>query len=417
MKPIFPVPNLPPHAGAIGTQGERVDDSWRIVGGRQGMGEGGMTKRMTIMLIAVVVVFGGVFGFQIFKNAMIKKFMTAMAPPPQTVSTVMAATQDWQPQIEAVGSLRAANGADLSFEVSGIVKELHFHSGDDVAAGDLLATLRADDDIAKLAQLQATAALSEINRQRNLEQFKIKAVSQATLDSDAANLKNSKGQVAEQEAVIAKKMLRAPFAGHLGVRAVDIGQYISAGTTVVTLQALDPLYADFFVPQQALKQIGLEQAVTIKVDTYPDRDFAGTITAINPKVDPATRNVQVRATLKNPDRLLLPGMYATVNVAAGEKQRYVTLPQTAVTYNPYGETVYIVDDKGTNPQGQPQLTARQVFVTAGLKRGDQVAILSGIEEGQTVVTAGQMKLRNGAPVMVDNTIRPTADANPIPIDQ
>ncbi|HLK84235.1 MAG TPA: efflux RND transporter periplasmic adaptor subunit [Xanthobacteraceae bacterium] len=376
-----------------------------------------MTKRMTIMLIAVLLVFGGVFGFQIFKNAMIKKFMTSMAPPPQTVSTVTAATQDWQPQIEAVGSLRAVNGADLAFEVSGIVKELHFNSGDEVAAGDILVKLRADDDIAKLDALKATAALSEITLQRDQEQFKIKAVSQATLDTDSANLKNAKAQVAEQEAVIAKKTLRAPFAGHLGVRAVDIGQYISAGTTVVTLQALDPIYADFFLPQQTLNQIRLEQAVTIKVDTYPNKDFAGTITAINPKVDPATRNVQVRATLKNPDRLLLPGMYATVNVAAGEKQRYVTLPQTAVTYNPYGETVYVVDDKGTNPQGQPQLVARQVFVTAGLKRGDQVAILSGVEEGQTVVTAGQMKLRNGAPVMIDNTIRPTAEANPIPIDQ
>jgi membrane fusion protein, multidrug efflux system len=386
-------------------------------GHRQRKGEGGMTKRMTIMLIVVGLVFGGVFGFQIFKNAMIKKFMSAMAPPPQTVSTVTAATQDWQPQIEAVGSLRAVNGADLAFEVPGIVKELHFTSGDDVAAGDVLVKLRADDDIAKLAALQATAALSEITLQRDQEQFKIKAVSQATLDTDGANLKNAKAQVAEQEAVIAKKTLRAPFAGHLGVRAVDIGQYISAGTTVVTLQALDPIYTDFFLPQQALNQIRLEQTVTIKIDTYPNRDFAGTITAINPKVDPATRNVQVRATLKNPDRLLLPGMYATVNVAAGDKQRYVTLPQTAVTYNPYGETVYTVDDKGTNPQGQPQLVARQVFVTAGLKRGDQVAILSGIEEGQTVVTAGQMKLRNGAPVMVDNTIRPTADANPIPIDQ
>jgi membrane fusion protein (multidrug efflux system) len=376
-----------------------------------------MTKRMTIMLIVVGLVFGGVFGFQIFKNAMIKKFMSAMAPPPQTVSTAVAAMQEWQPQIEAVGSLRAVNGADLAFEVPGIVTELHFNSGDDVAAGDVLLKLRADDDIAKLAALQATAALSQITLQRDQEQFKIKAVSQATLDTDGANVKNAKAQVAEQEAVIAKKTLRAPFAGHLGVRAVDIGQYISAGTTVVTLQALDPIYADFFLPQQALKQIGLEQAVTIKVDTYPNRDFAGTIAAINPKVDPATRNVQVRATLKNPDRALLPGMYATVNVAAGEKQRYVTLPQTAVTYNPYGETVYIVDDKGTNPQGQPQLIARQVFVTAGLKRGDQVAILSGVEEGQTVVTAGQMKLRNGAPVIIDNTIRPTADANPIPIDQ
>ena len=376
-----------------------------------------MTKRMIIMLIAVGVVFGGVFGFQIFKNAMIKKFMSAMPQPPQTVSTVTAAIQEWQPQIEAVGSLRAVNGADLAFEVSGIVKELHFKSGDDVATGDILLKLRADDDIAKLEALKATAALSEIVHQRDQEQFKIKAVSQATLDTDAANVKNAKAQVAEQQAVVDKKTLRAPFAGHLGVRVVDIGQYISAGTAVVTLQALDPIYADFFLPQQALNQIRLEQVVTIKIDTYPNGDFAGTITAINPKVDQATRNVQVRATLKNPDRLLLPGMYASVNVAAGGKQRYLTLPQTAVTYNPYGETIYVVDDKGKDPQGRPQLIARQVFVTAGLKRGDQVAILSGVEEGQTVVTAGQMKLRNGAPLVIDNTIRPTADANPTPIDQ
>ena len=376
-----------------------------------------MTKRMIIMLIAVGLVFGGVFGFQIFKNAMIKKFMSAMPQPPQTVSTVTAAVQEWQPQIEAVGSLRAVNGADLAFEVSGIVKELHFKSGDDVAAGDILLTLRADDDSAKLEALKATAALSEIVHQRDQEQFKIKAVSQATLDADAANLKNAKAQVAEQQAVVDKKTLRAPFAGHLGVRVVDIGQYISAGTAVVTLQALDPIYADFFLPQQALNQIRLEQVVTIKIDTYPNGDFAGTITAINPKVDSATRNVQVRATLKNPDRLLLPGMYASVNVAAGGKQRYLTLPQTAVTYNPYGETIYVVDDKGQDPQGRPQLIARQIFVTAGLKRGDQVAILSGIEEGQTVVTAGQMKLRNGSPLVIDNTIRPTADANPTPIDQ
>jgi membrane fusion protein, multidrug efflux system len=376
-----------------------------------------MTKRMTIMLLAVGLVLGGVFGFQIFMKTMVKKFMSAMPQPAQTISTATAAMQEWQPQIEAVGSLRAVNGADLAFEVSGIVKELHFNSGDDVAAGDILVTLRADDDIAKLDALQATSALSQINHQRDQEQFKIKAVSQATLDTDAANLKNAKAQVAEQEAVIAKKTLRAPFAGHLGVRAVDIGQYISAGTTVVTLQALDPIYADFFLPQQAFNQIRLEQAVTIRVDTYPNQDFAGTITAINPKVDPATRNVQVRATLNNPDRRLLPGMYATVNVAAGEKQRYVTLPQTAVTYNPYGETVYLVDDKGKDPQGQRQLIARQVFVSAGLKRGDQVAILSGVEEGQTVVTAGQIKLRNGSPVVIDNTIRPTADADPIPIDQ
>jgi membrane fusion protein, multidrug efflux system len=372
---------------------------------------------MILMLIVVGLVFGGVFGFQAYKNSMIKKFMSERQAPPQTVSTAVAATQEWQPQIEAVGSLRAVNGADLSFEVSGIVKEIHFKSGDDVNAGDVLLTLRADDDIGKLAGLQATAELSEINYQRDQQQFKIKAVSQATVDADAANLKNAKAQVAEQQAVVDKKTLRAPFAGHLGVRAVDIGQYISAGTNVVTLQALDPIYVDFFVPQQTLNQIRLEQEVTIKIDTYPNQDFTGSITAINPKVDPATRNVQIRATLKNPDRMLFPGMYANINIAAGNKQRYVTIPQTAVTYNPYGETVYIVDEKGKDAKSQPELTARQSFVVAGPKRGDQVGILSGLDEGQTVVTAGQMKLHNGSPLTIDNAIRPTADANPIPVDR
>ena len=376
-----------------------------------------VTKRMVIMLLAVGLVFGGVFGFQIFKNTMIKKFMSAMASPPQTVSAAAAMMEEWQPQIEAVGSLRAVNGADLAFEAPGIVTELHFNSGDDVSAGDILVTLRADDDIARLEALRATANLAEITYQRDQEQFKIKGVSQATLDTDAANVKNAKAQVAQQQAIVDKKTLRAPFAGHLGVRAVDIGQYINAGTTVVTLQALDPIYADFFLPQQALTQVRLEQSVTVKVDTYPDQDFTGTITAINPKVDPATRNVQVRATLKNPARQLLPGMYASVSIAAGDKQRYVTLPQTAVTYNPYGETVYVVDNKGNDSQGKPQLIARQIFVTAGPKRGDQVAILSGIEQGQDVVTAGQMKLRNGSSLIIDNQIRPTADANPVPVDQ
>jgi membrane fusion protein, multidrug efflux system len=374
--------------------------------------------RMIIMLILVGLVFGGVFGFEAFKNAMIKKFMAARGAPPQTISAATAKMEEWQPQIEAVGSLRAVNGADLAFEVPGIITELHFKSGDDVAAGDVLAMLRADDDIARLAALQATASLSEITMQRDQEQFKIKAVSQATLDTDAANLKNANASVVQQQAVVDKKTLRAPFAGHIGVRLIDIGQYINAGTTVVTLQALDPIYADFFLPQQALTQLRIEQTVTVKVDTYPDQDFTGTVTAINPKVDSATRNVQVRATLKNPDRRLLPGMYATVIIAAGDKQRYVTLPQTAVTYNPYGETVFVIDDKGKDPQGKPQLSARQIFVTAGPKRGDQVSILKGVEQGETVVTAGQMKLRNGSPLIIDNTIRPTADANPaVPADR
>jgi membrane fusion protein (multidrug efflux system) len=377
-----------------------------------------MTKRMVIMLIAVAVVFGAIFGFQAFKAVMIKKFMSAMAQPPQTISASKASYSPWQPKIEAVGSLRAVKGADLSLEVAGVVDSISFNSGDDVAEGALLLKLRADDDAAKLESLQATAELNEITYDRDQKQFKLQAVSQATLDTDAANLKNAKAQVAQQQAILDKKFLRAPFAGHLGIRAVDLGQYLGAGTAIVTLQALDPIFLDFFVPQQSMDQVRLGQTVTVKVDAFKDQSFAGEISAVNPKVDASTRNVQVRATLKNADHRLIPGMYATVDIATGAPANYITLPQTAITYNPYGDSVYVIDSKGNDAGGKPQLIARQTFVTLGATRGDQVAILKGVNEGDTIVTAGQLKLHNGSTVLIDNSVTPTADASPVvPLDR
>jgi membrane fusion protein (multidrug efflux system) len=376
-----------------------------------------MAKRMVIMLVAVAIVLGGIFGFQAFKAAMIKKFMRAMSAPTQTVSAAKAEYTQWQPQLEAVGSLRAVKGADLSLEVSGVVDSIMFKSGDDVKQGALLLKLRSDDDAAKLESLQATSELSQITYNRDLKQFKIQAVSQATLDTDSANLKNAKAQVVEQQAVLDKKFLRAPFTGHLGIRAVDLGQYLAAGTTIVTLQALDPIFLDFFVPQQAVDQMRIGQAVTAKVDAFEDQTFSGEISAINPKIDASTRNIQIRATLKNPGHKLLPGMYATVDIATGVPHNYITLPQTAITYNPYGDIVYVVDKKA-DPSGKPQLFARQTFVTTGARRGDQVAVLKGVNEGDMIVTAGQIKLHNGSPVLIDNTITPTADASPVvPIDR
>src|SRR3984957_2224186 len=211
-----------------------------------------MTKRMVIMLVAVAIVFGGIFGFQAFKATMIKKFMSAMSSPPQTVSTTKAAVSEWQTSIEAGGSVRAVKGADLSLEVSGVVDTISFNSGDDVEQGALLLKLRADDDAAKLESLQATAELNQITYDRDQKQFKLQAVSQATLDTDAANLKNAQAQAAQQQAILDKKTLKAPFTGHLGIRAVDLGQYLGAGTVIVTLQALDPIFVDFFVPQQTI---------------------------------------------------------------------------------------------------------------------------------------------------------------------
>jgi len=369
-----------------------------------------MIKRMIIMLLAVGIVLGGFFGFQVFKAGIIKHVMASLANPPQTVSTVTAGTQTWQSSMEAVGSLRAVNGADLSLEVAGIVDEIHFKSGDDVTAGTVLLRLRAKDDIAKLHALQATADLAQVTYDRDLKQLKAQAISQATVDSDNFNLKNARDQADQQKAMVDKKVLVAPFSGRIGIRQIDLGQYLNAGTTVVTLQALDPIFVDFFLPQQALVQVHLGQTLIVKVDTYPGKSFPGTIAAINPQVDPNSRNVQVRATLGNPDYKLLPGMYATVNIDVGQPEPHITLPQTAIAYASYGSTVYLVDRNGTAQ------TARQTFVTTGATRGDQVAILTGVKEGDIVVSSGQMKLRNGTPLLIDNKVQPTFNAAPPPTD-
>jgi membrane fusion protein (multidrug efflux system) len=376
-----------------------------------------MAKRMILMLIVVGLVLGGIFGFQAFKNYKIKQFLAARGAPVQTVSTAPALEQGWQVHLDAVGSVRAVNGADLSSQVSGNVSAIHFESGADVKEGALLVELTAADDLAKLQSLKANAALARITYERDLRQLKAQAVSQQTVDTDEQTLKSMEAQVVQQQATIDYKFIRAPFAGRLGIRQVDLGEYQAAGATIVTLQSLDPIFIDFYLPQQALDQIRVGQSVEASVDTYPNRKFPGTITAVNPKVDSSTRNVQVRATLGNADHSLLPGMFATVSIDIGAPQRYVTLPLTAITYNPYGSTVYVVDDKGKDANGQPQLVARQTFVTTGATRGDQVAVVSGVKEGEIVVSAGQNKLRNGAPVLIDNTIKPTADANPLPVDQ
>ena len=377
-----------------------------------------MIKRMVIMLVAVAIVFGGIFGFQVFKGMMIRKFIAAASNPPQTISAAKAGVSEWNPRIEAIGSLRAVKGADLSLELSGVVETISFNSGDDVEEGAPLLKLRTADDVARLHSLQAMAELSDITYERDQKQFKMQAVSQATLDADAANLKNAQAQVAQQQAIIDKKLLRAPFAGHLGIRAVDLGQYLGPGTVIVTLQALDPIFVDFFVPQQSVDQLRLKQLVAVKVDSYKDQVFTGEISAINPKVETGSRNIQVRATLKNPDHKLLPGMYATVDITTGTPQSLITLPQTAITYNPYGDTVFVVvENKGNEADGKPQLTVRQTFITVGPTRGDQVAVLKGVEEGDMVVTAGQLKLHNGSVVLIDNSVTPTADAAPAPSDR
>ncbi len=376
-----------------------------------------MIKRMIIMLILVGMVLGGIFWFINFKGRMIKEFMMSQGEPLQTVSTTTAEFMEWLPKLEAVGTIQAVQGANLSAEVAGIVAEIHFNQGDTVTAGTPLLQLRADDDIAKLESLNASAQLARITYKRNQAQFRAKTISKQILDVDKANLDVAIANINQQQALIDKKLVRAPFTGRLGIRLVDVGQYLDAGTAIGTLQALDTVFVDFFLPQQALEVLKIGQKVTIKTDVYPTKTFSGTITVINPKVDINTRNVQVRATLKNPKHKLLPGMYATVNIATGLAQRYITLPRTAITFNPFGSTVYRVDNSGKDEKGNPKLIAKQSFVTTGETRGDQIAILKGVNEGETIVTSGQIKLRNGSSVSVDNSVQPSNDAAPQPNDQ
>ncbi len=372
-------------------------------------------KPMIIMLLGVALVFGAAFGFEAFKGKMIRQAMEKLRNPPQTVSTVVARSQRWQSSIKAVGSTRAVNGANLSFQVSGIVSAIHFQSGTDVKKDDLLIELNAADDIAHLDALKATAALAQLNYDRDRKLVSTNAVAQQTADTDLATLKSDQAEVAQQQALVHYKSIKAPFSGRLGIRQVDQGQYIAAGAPVVTLQQLDPIFVDFYLPQKSLAKIKVGQAVAAKVDAYPGVTFDGKVTSINSLVDTATRNVQVRATLKNREDRLLPGMFATVDIEVGEPQNYITLPNTAVAYNSYGDIVYLVTSQTTNG-GKPQGIAQQTFVTTGPTRGDQVAILTGVKDGDTVVSAGQVKVHNGAPVTINNTVEPSDNPNPTPVE-
>ncbi len=395
------------------------------------------TRRMLIMIgcvVLLIVVLG--VGFALHIRSLIA---AAPKPAPQTVTTTRVEALDWQPRLSAVGSVVAVRGVDVTTEVAGLVRGVEFRSGQDVKAGQVLLQLNADTDNAQLASLQAAAELSANVLARNKAQYEADAISKAQLDADGADLKSRRALVAQQQAAIARKTIRAPFAGKLGITTVQPGQYVNPGDKIVTLQTMDPIYVDFYLPQKQVGSLVVGQTIAVRTDGYPGVSFPGRITAISPKVDPTTRNVQVEATLPNAQRRLLPGMFANASIEIGEKQRHLTLPQTAITYNPYGSTVFLVVPASTmaaasgasgagsgasasaSPPPPPAsaasgsgLAARQVFVTTGETRGDQVAIVKGLEEGQTVVTSGQVKLKNGTSVVVDNSVQPSNNANPTP---
>lgn len=373
---------------------------------------GMVRKRMKIMLISVGILFGCIFLYQIFKMIMIKRFLASNQSPIVTVSAMKAEYSTWQPTITVTGSLRAIKGVNVTVELPGMVKEIYFTPGQFVEKGTVLVQLNADSDNAQLQALQASADLAQLVYNRDSGQYAAHAISKAVLDNDEAELKNKQALVASQASVVAKKTIRAPFDGRLGISNVNPGQYLNVGDKIVTLQQLNPIYADFYVPQQSLVELNVDQPVEVKVDTFPNEIFKGKITTIEPIVDSSTRNVKVEATIDNTDLKLAPGMFASVSITTDKPHKYLTLPQTSISFNPYGAVVFLVKTAEKDKQKNTDLTVTQQFVTTGDTRGDQIAITSGIKAGDMVVTSGQLKLKNGTRVVINNAIVP--ENNPTP---
>jgi len=378
---------------------------------------GALTPRMWKMLLIV----GGllVLVFAYVKLAPIVKFLTmdrGPCPMCQTVSTVHARKTAWQEQIHAVGTMHAIHGADLSSELAGIVARIGFDAGTDVEKGTLLVQLRDESDRAQLDALRANAELAKQTYIRNAALMKTNAISKQAYDTALSTMQNARALAEAQAATVDKKAVRAPFDGRVGIRLVDVGQYVAAGQTLVTLQHLDPIYVDFSVPQQQIPLLQAGSKVTLTSDAAPGKTFAGEIQSFDPKVDPVTRNVRVRALIHNPGKVLIPGMFATVVTDVGDAKPLITLPQTAITYNPYGDTVFVVT-KQKDDKGKEQLVAEQRFVTLGETRGDQVAVLRGLTSKDIVVSSGQIKLKNGTQVLVNNAVSLPNNPAPTPVQQ
>ena len=377
-----------------------------------------MERRMVIMLIGVFLLLGLIFAFNQLKTFMIKQYLSGMGMPPQTVSTMVAKADVWQPKLTSVGSVRAYRGVDLSTEIGGLVVGVPVQSGADVKEGDLLVKLNDASDVAQLNSLKALAELAKVINERDRQQLAIQAISKNTYDTSKADAKSKQAQVEAQTALVAKKNIKAPFSGRVGIVTINPGQYINPGDKLMTLQTLDPIFIDFNLPQSDAANIQVGQSITVTTDAFKNASFVGKITAVSPKVDTNTRNLQIEAQIDNPDKKVLPGMFANVNIDVGGQLNLITVPQTAVTYNPYGSTVFISKDSGKkDKEGKIIFEAQQVFVTTGQTRGDQVSILKGLEEGMTVVTSGQLKLKNGSPLNINNTVQPTNLPDPKPQEQ
>ncbi len=339
---------------------------------------------------------------------------SSFQPPPEAVTTVVAREERWPARLAAIGTVKAERGVTLSADLPGVVEEIRFESGRAVRAGEVLVELDTRQERAQLAAAEAQRELARVNLERVSGLVAQGIVAQAELDRTSAEHKQAEARAGEIRATIERKQIRAPFAGVLGIRQVNLGQYLNAGDPIVSLQALDPIHVDFSVPQQQVAEVGVGREVQVSVAQRATA-FRGRVTAVDAVVDQATRNLQVRATLANPAGELRPGMFVETQVATGDGRSVLVLPASAISYAPYGDSVFVIGD-AKGPNGEGVKVVSQQFVKLGEARGDQVAVLSGVAQGAEVVSSGAFKLRSGAPVQVNNEVQPSNEAHPKPED-
>ena len=339
-----------------------------------------------------------------------------MTMPPTTVSSAVVKEEDWAPTLSAVGSISAVQGAIVSTELGGIVSGVGFQSGSEAKKGEVLLKLDSSSEEALLHTAEADLELARANLQRERDLAARKVVSKQELDAAESTFGQKQGTVDNMRAFIAKKQVRAPFDGQLGIRQVNVGQMINSGQQVVSLQALDPVYVDFALPQQELSKLAPGLEALVRTDAVPGREFKGKLTALNSMVDTVTRNVTLQATFENPDHALKPGMFVKINIALPEKGKTLVIPGSAVSYAPYGDSVFVIDKKKDPKTGKETQTLRQAFVRVGEARGDFVSVTQGLKAGDEVVSTGVFKLRNAMPVTINNDLAPKPQMNPTPAD-
>ncbi len=374
-----------------------------------------MAKRMILMLVFMTILVAGLGFVKVRQFQAMADEFAAMQPPPEAVTTIVAQRAEWPAMLSAIGTVAPVQGVTVSADLPGIVERIAFESGRMIGQGDVLVQLDTRQEQAQLAAAEAQLQLARLNDERMSGLVKEDAVSRAEYDAAAAAHTQARARVGEIRATIERKTIRAPFAGVLGIRQVNLGQYLTGGDPVVPLQALNPIHVNFGVPQQNAAQMRPGRQVHITGDGAGGLELAGRVNAIDSVVDPATRNVQVQATLANPGGQLRPGMFVQVHVTLGAAQPVITLPASAISYAPYGDSVFVVADM-KNPKGATYRGVRQQVVKVGGSRGDQVAVVSGIAPGDEVVTSGVFKLRNGVAIKVNNTVQPANSRAPKPED-